>query len=69
MIGSNLELIIGPIVVLLARTSSIYLTRNKVINGLEFIICAAVDTADFRVAIRYLVLKSTLGLMESLLEN
>jgi hypothetical protein len=69
MIGSNLELIIGPIEILVPRTSSIYLTRNKVINGLEFIICAAVDAANLCVAIRYLVLKSTLGLVESLLEN
>jgi hypothetical protein len=50
-------------------TSSIYLTRNKVIDGLKFIICAAVNAADLRVTIRYLVLKSTLGLMESLLED
>jgi hypothetical protein len=69
MIGSNLELIIGPIEILVPRTSSIYLVWYKVIDGLEFIICAAVNAADFRVAIRYLVLKSTLGLMESLLEG
>jgi hypothetical protein len=69
MIGSNLELIIGPIEILVPRTSSIYLTRNKVINGLEFVISAAVYAADLRVAIRHLVLKSTLGLVESLLEN
>jgi hypothetical protein len=69
MIGSNLELIIGPIEILVPRTSSIYLTRNKVIDGLEFVISAAVDAANLRVAVRHLVLKSTLGLMESLLED
>jgi hypothetical protein len=67
MIGSNLELIIGPIEILVPRTSSIYLTRNKVINGLKFVICAAVYAADLRVAIRYLGLKGVLGDVKGLL--
>ena len=44
-----------------------YLLRRKVINGLELVVGATVDTADLGVAIIYLGLKGVLGDVKGLL--